>query len=258
VTESARFIVCVPTYDERENLAQMVAALAAVREQASATGDVLVIDDSSPDGTGVLADELAATRPWLHVLHRPAKQGLGRAYLDGFRWALARDYGYVLEMDCDFSHDPAAIPSLLAPARAGADLVLGSRYCEGGRVENWGRMRRIISGAGCLYARTVLGVRVRDLTGGYKCFRREVLETIELDAVDAQGYQFQVEMTYRALLLGFSVQEVPITFADRIAGGSKMSRSIVLEAMRRVPLLRLEAVRGRLPRSDRSQAQPKS
>jgi dolichol-phosphate mannosyltransferase len=249
VSESARFLVCVPTYDERENLERMIEALAAVRELEWASGDVLVIDDSSPDGTGVLADELAAGRSWLHVLHRPVKQGLGRAYLDGFRWALARDYDYVFEMDCDFSHDPSAIPSLLAPARAGADLVLGSRYCEGGRVENWGRTRRLISGAGCLYARVVLGVRVRDLTGGYKCFRRGVLETIELDAVDAQGYQFQVEMTYRALLLGFTVQEVPITFADRVAGGSKMSRSIVLEAMRRVPLLRLEAARGRLPKS---------
>jgi dolichol-phosphate mannosyltransferase len=248
VSESARYLVCLPTYDERENIVRMIHALAAVREQGGAAGDVLVIDDSSPDGTGELADALAVDRPWLHVLHRPSKQGLGRAYLDGFRWALARDYAYVLEMDCDFSHDPAAIPSLLAPARAGVDLVLGSRYCEGGRVENWGRTRRMISGAGCLYARIVLGVRVRDLTGGYKCFRRAVLETIELDAVDAQGYQFQVEMTYRALLLGFTVQEVPITFADRVAGGSKMSHSIVLEAMRRVPLLRLEAIRGRLPR----------
>jgi dolichol-phosphate mannosyltransferase len=242
----ARFLVCVPTYDERENLERMIEALEAVRAQLS-TGDVLVIDDSSPDGTGALADELAAARPWLHVLHRPSKQGLGRAYLDGFRWALARDYDYVLEMDCDFSHDPAAIPSLLAAAQDGADLVLGSRYCEGGRVENWGRIRRLISSAGCFYARTLLGVRVRDLTGGFKCFRRAVLEAIELAAVDAQGYQFQIEMTYRALLLGFTVQEVPITFADRIAGGSKMSRSIVYEAMRRVPLLRLEAARGKLP-----------
>jgi dolichol-phosphate mannosyltransferase len=249
VSVSARFLVCLPTYDERENLERMIEALAAVREHAGASGEVLVIDDSSPDGTGVLADELAAARPWLHVLHRPAKEGLGRAYLDGFRWALARDFDYVLEMDCDFSHDPAAVPSLLAPARAGADLVLGSRYCEGGRVENWGRTRRLISSAGCLYARTLLGVPVRDLTGGYKCFRRAVLEAIELDAVDAQGYQFQIEMTYRALLLGFEVLEVPITFADRVAGGSKMSHSIVLEAMRRVPLLRLEAARGRLPRN---------
>jgi dolichol-phosphate mannosyltransferase len=154
----------------------------------------------------------------------------------------------VLEMDCDFSHDPRAVPSLVARARIDADLVLGSRYCSGGRVENWGRARRLISTAGCLYARTLLGVGVRDLTGGYKCFRRGVLEAIELAAVDAQGYQFQIEMTYRTLLLGFNVVEVPITFADRVAGGSKMSRSIVFEAIRRVPLLRLQAVRGRLPR----------
>jgi dolichol-phosphate mannosyltransferase len=245
---STRFLLCVPTYDERENIERMVEALAAVRETEGATGEVLVIDDSSPDGTGVLADELALTRPWLHVLHRPTKQGLGRAYLDGFRWALARDFDYVLEMDCDFSHDPAAIPSLLAAARAGADLVLGSRYCAGGGVENWGRTRRLISASGCLYARTLLGVGVRDLTGGFKCFRRAVLAAIDLDDVDAQGYQFQIEMTYRALLLGFEVQEVPITFSDRVAGGSKMSRSIVFEAMRRVPLLRVEAARGRLPR----------
>ncbi|MDX6536657.1 MAG: dolichol-phosphate mannosyltransferase [Gaiellales bacterium] len=245
---SLRFLVCVPTYDERENLVRMVDALGAVRELDGASGEVLVIDDSSPDGTGELADGLAAARPWLHVLHRSQKQGLGRAYLDGFRWALARDFDFVLEMDCDFSHDPGAIPSLLAPARAGADLVLGSRYCQGGRVENWGRARRVISGAGCLYARTVLSVDVRDLTGGFKCFRRAVLETIELAEVDAQGYQFQVEMTYRALLLGFRVVEVPITFADRVAGGSKMSRSIVFEAMRRVPLLRVQAMRGKLPR----------
>jgi dolichol-phosphate mannosyltransferase len=248
VPASTRFLVCVPTYDERENLERMVEALDAVREQEGASGEVLVIDDSSPDGTGELADALAATRPWLHVLHRPQKQGLGRAYLDGFRWALARDFGFVLEMDCDFSHDPRSVPSLLSSARGGADLVLGSRYCPGGRVENWGRARRIISGAGCLYARTLLGVGVRDLTGGFKCFRRGVLEAIELDAVDAQGYQFQIEMTYRALLLGFEVVEVPITFADRVAGGSKMSRSIVFEAMRRVPLLRLQALRGQLPR----------
>jgi dolichol-phosphate mannosyltransferase len=248
VPASARFLVCLPTYDERENLERMVDALDGVREPDGASGEVLVIDDSSPDGTGELADALAASRPWLHVLHRARKEGLGRAYLEGFRWALARDFEYVLEMDCDFSHDPRALPSLLAPALAGADLVLGSRYCPGGRVENWGRTRRVISGAGCLYARTLLGVGVRDLTGGYKCFRRAVLEAIELDAVDAQGYQFQIEMTYRALLLGFEVVEVPITFADRVAGGSKMSRSIVFEAMRRVPLLRVQAMRGKLPR----------
>jgi dolichol-phosphate mannosyltransferase len=249
VPAPARFLVCVPTYDERENIAPMVEALGRVVEACGGAGEVLVIDDGSPDGTGALAEELARERAWLHVLHRPGKQGLGRAYLDGFRWALARDFEYVLEMDCDFSHDPSAIPTLLAAAEDGADLVLGSRYCPGGRIENWGRARRLISSAGCLYARTLLGARVRDLTGGFKCFRRRVLEAIELDAVDAQGYQFQIEMTYRALLLGFDVREVPITFADRVVGGSKMSRSIVLEAMRRVPLLRVAALRGQLPRT---------
>jgi dolichol-phosphate mannosyltransferase len=245
----SRFLVCVPTYNERENVERMIDALARVRELEGATGEVLVIDDSSPDGTGAIVTGLATSRPWLHALHRPAKEGLGRAYLDGFRWALARDYDYVLEMDCDFSHDPASVPSLVAAAQAGADLVLGSRYCDGGGVENWGRTRRFISASGCLYARTLLGVDVRDLTGGFKCFRRAVLEAIDLDEVDAQGYQFQIEMTYRALLLGFEVREVPITFTDRVAGGSKMSHSIVFEAMRRVPLLRLQAERGRLPRS---------
>ena len=178
-----------------------------MREPDGASGEVLVIDDSSPDGTGGLADELAAGRPWLHVLHRPRKEGLGRAYLDGFRWALARDYDYVLEMDCDFSHDPArraVARSRRAGGRRSRARIALLRRAAG--VENWGRARRLISTAGCLYARTLLGVGVRDLTGGFKCFRRAVLEAIELDAVDAQGYQFQIEMTYRALLLGFSVR----------------------------------------------------
>ena len=172
----SRFLLCLPTYDERENLQAMVEALGAVRERTPVPGDVLVIDDSSPDGTGALADALAADRPWLHVLHRPLKEGLGRAYLAGFRWALERDYDYVLEMDCDFSHDPEAVPSLLEAAIAGADLVLGSRYCPGGGVRDWGLGRRVISAGGCLYARTILGLGVRDLTGGFKCFRRTVLE----------------------------------------------------------------------------------
>ena len=205
-----------------------------------------MIDDSSPDGTGALADALAADRPWLHVLHRPLKEGLGRAYLAGFRWALERDYDYVLEMDCDFSHDPEAVPSLLEAAIAGADLVLGSRYCPGGGVRDWGLGRRVISAGGCLYARTILGLGVRDLTGGFKCFRRTVLERVPLADVDAQGYMFQIEMTYRAIREGFRVVEVPITFADRRLGGSKMSRRIVLEAVRRVPELRLDALRGRI------------
>ncbi len=241
-----RFLLCLPTYDERENLESMVDALGAVRERTPVPGDVLVIDDSSPDGTGAIADELARDRPWLHVLHRPAKRGLGRAYLAGFHWALERDYAYVLEMDCDFSHDPESVPSLLDAAIAGGDLVLGSRYVPGGGVRDWGLSRRLISAGGCFYARTILGVQVRDLTGGFKCFRRAVLERIPLDDVDAQGYMFQIEMTYRAIRDGFCVVEVPITFADRMLGGSKMSRRIVLEAVRRVPELRFAALRKRL------------
>ena len=237
-----RAVVCLPTYNERENLEPMVRAL------ADKDVDVLVIDDSSPDGTGEIADRLASELPWVEVLHRPRKEGLGRAYVDGFRHVLARGAELVLEMDCDFSHDPRAVPSLLAPARAGADLVLGSRYCPGGRVENWGRARRLISTAGCLYARALLGVQVRDLTGGFKCFRRTVLETIDFDAIVAKGYGFQIETTYRALRAGFKVAEIPITFVDRRVGESKMDGSIVVEAMRRVPLLRLQAARGRLPR----------
>jgi dolichol-phosphate mannosyltransferase len=241
-----RFLLCLPTYDERENLEAMVEALGAVRERTPVPGDVLVIDDNSPDGTGAIADELATDRPWLHVLHRPVKRGLGRAYLAGFRWALERDYAYILEMDCDFSHDPESVPSLLDAAIAGGDLVLGSRYVPGGGVRDWGLSRRLISAGGCLYARTILGVKVRDLTGGFKCFRRAVLERIPLDDVDAQGYMFQIEMTYRALRDGFPVVEVPITFADRMRGGSKMSRRIVLEAVRRVPELRIAALGKRL------------
>jgi dolichol-phosphate mannosyltransferase len=241
-----RFLLCLPTYDERENLEAMVEALGAVRERTPVPGDVLVIDDNSPDGTGAIADELARDRPWLQVLHRPAKRGLGRAYLAGFRWALERDYAYILEMDCDFSHDPESVPSLLDAAIAGGDLVLGSRYVPGGGVRDWGLSRRLISAGGCLYARTILGVKVRDLTGGFKCFRRAVLERIPLDDVDAQGYMFQIEMTYRAIRDGFTVVEVPITFADRMRGGSKMSRRIVLEAVRRVPELRLAALGKRL------------
>jgi dolichol-phosphate mannosyltransferase len=241
-----RFLLCLPTYDERENLEAMVEALGSVRERTPVPGDVLVIDDNSPDGTGAIADELARDRPWLHVLHRAHKEGLGRAYLAGFHWALERDYTYILEMDCDFSHDPESVPSLLGAAIGGADLVLGSRYVTGGGVSDWGLSRRIISAGGCLYARTILGVRVRDLTGGFKCFRRTVLERIPLDDVDAQGYMFQIEMTYRAIRAGFKVVEVPITFADRQLGGSKMSRRIVLEAVRRVPELRLGAIRKRL------------
>ncbi len=244
-----RYVVCLPTYNERENLERMIEAIGAARARIDIDGDVLVIDDDSADGTGDIADALAARLPWVHVLHRTAKEGLGRAYLAGFRWALARDYTYILEMDCDFSHDPGRIPDLVAAARRGSDLVIGSRYVTGGGVRDWSAIRRFVSRGGCLYARTLLQLPVHDLTGGFKCFRRTVLETIQLDDVSAEGYAFQIEMTYRTSLLGFRVEEIPITFTDRVAGGSKMSRRIVAEASWRVPGLRARALRGKLPRS---------
>ena len=243
-----RFVVCLPTYNERENLARMIAAIGAARERMSIDGDVLVIDDRSPDGTGQIADELAAQLAWVHVLHRADKEGLGRAYLAGFHWALERDYAYILEMDCDFSHDPARIPDLVTATQRGADLVLGSRYTPGGGVRNWSATRRIISRGGCLYARVLLQLPISDLTGGFKCFRRHVLEAIDLDNVSAEGYAFQIEMTYRTALLGFQIEEIPITFSDRTAGQSKMSRRIVAEASWRVPSLRARALRRQLPR----------
>ncbi len=227
-------LICLPTYDEKENLGPMVAAVLAAAPQA----DILVIDDNSPDGTGQLADALAAREPRVQVLHRAGKEGLGKAYLAGFAWALARDYGLVLEMDCDFSHDPRHLPELLAAA-AEADLVLGSRYVKGGGTVNWGLGRKLISRGGSLYARTILGLSARDLTGGFKCFRREVLEGIDLATVQCTGYAFQIELTYRAARRGFKIREVPITFVDRRVGHSKMSRRIVLEAIRKVWSIRL-------------------
>jgi dolichol-phosphate mannosyltransferase len=237
-----RALVCLPTYNERENLEPMVRALG---ELLGPDDGVLVIDDASPDGTGEIADRLAGERPNVQVLHRAAKQGIGPAYLAGFRHALAAGAELVLEMDCDFSHDPNAVPQLIAAA-ADADLVLGSRYVGGGGTRNWGLVRRTISRGGSLYAQILLGTRVRDLTGGFKCYRRAVLESIDLDAIRSHGYAFQIETTYRALRAGFRVVEVPIVFVDREAGGSKMSRAIVLEAIWKVPALRLAALRGRL------------
>jgi dolichol-phosphate mannosyltransferase len=232
-------VVCLPTYNERENLEPMIRALGAHRVR------VLVIDDNSPDGTGEIADRLAADLDYVDVLHRERKEGLGPAYLAGFRHALAGDAELVIEMDCDFSHDPADVPRLIAAAE-NADLVLGSRYVPGGRVENWGAVRRFVSAGGSLYARVFLGVPIRDLTGGFKCFRREVLERLDLDRIHAKGYAFQIELTYRALRAGFRVIEIPIRFADREVGSSKMSRAIVLEAVWKVPLMRLRALIGRL------------
>ena len=233
-------VVCLPTYNERENIEPMLRALGdkGVR--------VLVIDDNSPDGTGELADRLAQELGYVDVLHRERKEGLGPAYLAGFRHALAGDAELVLEMDCDFSHDPDYVPRLIAAVEDGADLALGSRYVRGGGVRNWGLLRRLISAGGSFYARIVLGVKVRDLTGGFKCYRRAVLEAIDLDAVDSKGYAFQIETTYRALRAGFEVVEVPITFADREVGGSKMSKAIVAEAIWKVAGLRLKALLGRI------------
>jgi len=237
-----RVTVCLPTYDERENLEAIVGALLA---RLGPDDSILVIDDNSPDGTGELADAIAAREPRVAVLHRPRKEGLGPAYLAGFRRALADGAELVLEMDADFSHDPDDVPRLIAGA-AEADVVLGSRYVRGGRVENWGLLRRFVSRAGSLYAQVLLAAPVRDLTGGFKCYRRVVLETIDLDAVSSRGYAFQIETTYRALRRGFRVLELPIVFVDRREGRSKMSRAIVLEAIWRVPYLAVLAALGRL------------
>src|SRR5262245_10232186 len=238
-----RAVICLPTYDERENLEAMIEALGGVLDTSRDV--VLVIDDASPDGTGEIADRLAAQRPWVSVLHRAAKEGIGPAYIAGFRRALAEGAELVLEMDCDFSHNPQDVPRLIA-ATDNADLVLGSRYAPGGGTANWGIVRRIVSRGGCLYAQILLGLRVRDLTGGFKCFRRAALETIDLDALSAHGYAFQIEATYRVSGAGLRVKEVPITFVERRAGASKMTGGIVAEAMWKVPLLRLRALTGKL------------
>ncbi len=227
-------LVCIPTYNERENIERLVpTVLAAVPE-----AHLLVIDDCSPDGTGELADRLAAEHPGVHVLHRPGKEGLGRAYVAGFRWALERDYALIAEFDADFSHDPECLPVFFALLREGADVVVGSRHISGGGVESWTWPRRLISWGGSLYARTVLGVAVRDLTGGFNAFRRTALERIGVDRLECAGYAFQIELKYRAIRSGCQVVESPIVFADRAAGRSKMSAGIFAEAMWRVVRLR--------------------
>ena len=227
-------LVCIPTYNERENVEAICRAVLG----ADARLDVLVVDDNSPDGTGQIADALAAKEPRIQVLHREKKEGLGRAYLAAFKWALGRQYQFVLEMDADFSHDPRYLPRLVDEAERGADLVIGSRYVQGGGTVNWGIGRQIISRGGSLYARTILGVDVRDLTAGFKCFRRVVLEALDLGAVTSSGYGFQIELTYKTLKKGFKVSEVPIVFEDRRVGKSKMSRKIFLEALWKVWKLR--------------------
>jgi dolichol-phosphate mannosyltransferase len=237
--------VCLPTYDERENLAPLVDALAGVFAELEPGSRLLVIDDASPDGTGEEADRLASQHEFVDVLHRPRKEGLGPAYLAGFRKALAAGAEFVVEMDADFSHDPRDLPLLLA-AMAEADVAVGSRYVEGGGIRNWGPTRRAISRAGSLYARGVLGIPIHDLTSGYKCFRRDVLERIDLARISSVGYAFQIETVYRAARAGFRIVEVPIVFTDRTRGGSKMSRRIVLEAAGKVPALRFRALTRRL------------
>jgi dolichol-phosphate mannosyltransferase len=229
----------LPTYNEAENIKAIVTAAGEVLAQTSPEGfRILVVDDGSPDGTGDIADGLAAEHDWVRVLHRTEKNGIGPAYLAGFRHALHHGAAFLFEMDSDFSHDPADLARLLAAVRAGADLALGSRYVPGGGVTDWGLLRRFVSEGGSTYARLVLGLHVRDLTGGFKCFRREVLETIHFDSVRSQGYAFQVELTYRSVQSGFRVVEVPIVFRDRERGQSKMSWRIAAEAMWLVPLLR--------------------
>jgi dolichol-phosphate mannosyltransferase len=230
-----RVWVILPTYNEAKNIEPLVAA---VRERLPESRRVLIVDDNSPDGTGEIADRIAAEHGDVSVLHRTVKEGLGPAYIAGFREALAGGADLVIEMDADFSHDPAYLPQLLRAAGE-ADLVIGSRYVPGGGVTDWGPVRRFISRGGSAYARIVLGIGVRDLTGGFKCLRRRVLEEIDLDSIASLGYAFQVEVTYRAIQNGFRVVEIPIVFRDRREGNSKMSKAIVAEAIWRVPAMRL-------------------
>ena len=233
-------LIIIPTYNEKENLGPLLEAVYEIRPDIH----VLVVDDNSPDGTGQLVAEWAETPQYegrLFLLRRAGKLGLGTAYIAGFRWALARSYRRILEMDADFSHNPRYLPELLAAAEE-ADLVLGSRYVPGGGVKNWGFWRRFLSRGGSLYARVLLGLPYQDLTGGFKCFRREVLETLDLGAIRSNGYSFQIELTYRAHCKGFKIKEVPIIFEDREVGKSKMSKHIFWEAVLMVWKLRMEGL----------------
>ncbi|GAB4328839.1 MAG: polyprenol monophosphomannose synthase [Candidatus Zixiibacteriota bacterium] len=234
-------LVVIPTYNEIENLPRIIPEVLRQDERLS----ILVVDDNSPDGTGRLADEISAQNPRVHVLHRQNKEGLGKAYLAGFRWALERDYDRIFEMDADFSHNPKYLTELLKASET-ADVVLGSRYVSGVNVINWPMMRLLLSYYANVYARIVTGLPVRDATGGFKCFRREVLERINLDKVGSNGYAFQIEMSFRAWKLGFKIREVPIVFVDREQGQSKMSKRIVREAIWMVPKLRWMSLTGRL------------
>jgi dolichol-phosphate mannosyltransferase len=230
-----RALIIVPTYNERDNVEEAVRRFL----EPVPFAELLFIDDNSPDGTGDLLDEIVAANERVHVMHRAGKLGLGTAYRDGFRWALERDYDFILEMDADFSHDPKYLPDMIRLADEGADMVVGSRWVPGGGTENWGVGRQIISRAGSFYARTVLGVKIRDVTAGFICYRRQTLERIDLDSVESNGYSFQIEMKYRVSQAGMTVRELPIVFADREVGQSKMSRKIFMEALVMVWKLRL-------------------
>jgi dolichol-phosphate mannosyltransferase len=238
----AQALIVTPTYNELHNLEALVAGVFEVLPEV----DILVVDDGSPDGTGELADEIAARDTRVEVMHRTGKLGLGTAYLAGFAWGLERGYEYIFEMDADLSHDPRCLPSFLEALEGGADLVIGSRNVPGGDVEGWGPFRNLLSKGGSLYSRAILGLEIRDLTSGYKAFRRTVLESIHLDEVRSEGYSFQIELTYRAVLKGFRVAEVPIVFIDRRVGQSKMSGNVFLEAVLMVPRLRWNALTGKL------------
>lgn len=237
-----RVLILTPTYNERDNLPAFVQRVLSVHPEAT----ILVIDDNSPDGTGRLAEELSDKDPRVQVMHRPGKQGLGTAYLAGFRYALSKGFDVVFEMDTDLSHDPKYIPAFLRAVEEGAEVVIGSRNVPGGGVEGWGLGRHVLSKGGSLYSRTILGLGVHDLTSGFKCFTRRALEALDLEHVRSNGYSFQIELTYRALRRGLKVAEVPIVFVDRRAGQSKMSRAIFLEAIGMVWKLRFDALRGRL------------
>ena len=244
---TGKTLIIIPTYDEKENVAAMAEAVLKQEPQVN----ILFVDDNSPDGTGVLLDGIAAREPRVFVMHRAGKEGLGRAYIAGFKWALERDYELICEMDCDFSHDPSALPSLFQAARDGADLVLGSRYIGGIRVMNWPMSRLLLSTGAALYVKLITGMPVNDPTGGFKCFRRKVLQAIDLDRITSSGYSFQIEMTHTAWMKGFAIKEVPIVFEDRRAGYSKMRANIATEAMMMV--LRLWARCGlrRSPRKEK-------
>jgi dolichol-phosphate mannosyltransferase len=240
MSSGERALIIIPTYNEREN----APAIAAAVHEAVPAAHILFVDDNSPDGTGAVIDELCARSPWIKVLHRPGKQGLGRAYLAGFAQGLADGYEWLVEFDADFSHDPKYLPEMLRRAES-ADVVVGSRYVDGGGTKNWSLGRRIISKGGGLYARTVLGIPLRDLTAGFVCWRRHVLERLDLEGVAAQGYGFQIEMKYRALGAGFVIDEMPIVFEDRRVGQSKMSRKIFVEALVMVWRLRFSGRGGK-------------